>query len=310
MLELIDGTIYSPKNYEPEFRGDLTLRNALRTSVNTVAVKLGIEVGLETVSQTARQMGIRTPVRPFYATAIGAESVYPIQLAEAYTVFANNGTRVRPRPILKVESADGLVLWEPPVESEAVFDPAVVAILRDMLRTALDNGSGNPARNPSWGQGLPYDIPAAGKTGTTNDATDIWFAGFTPDLLAIFWYGFDLPKKIPVTNAAGGVWVSPVWGNFMHTLYYGETPEFQKPAPWPIPEGITYRVVDDKTGLLASSFCPPTQAYTEMFLAGTEPTELCRNEDEGLFGGPLRGRVRTDTLPTDTGTIRRRRILH
>jgi len=158
-----------------------------------------------------------------------------------------------------------------------------------------------------WGRHA--DFPGTmGQTYYAHNDIEIWPSFRAVTERSIWPWGWQ--ANIAKTDAAGGVWVSPVWGNFMHALYYGEQPEFTKPAPWPIPNGITYRVVDDKTGLLASSFCPPTQAYTEMFIAGTEPTELCRNADEGLFRGRLHGRVRTDTLPTDSLAPRRRRILH
>jgi penicillin-binding protein 1A len=286
MLEQPDGSIYSPSNYDPDFRGPLTLRDALKFSINTIAVKLGLEVGLETVAQTARRMGIRTPVPAYPSTPIGAPAVIPLQISEAYGVFANTGTRVTPRAILRVEDAEGRVLWETRSEAEEVLEPAVAAITRDMLRTVVDNGSGYPARDPAWGN-LPYEVPAAGKTGTTNDATDIWFIGFTPDMLAAAWFGFDRPKPI-LPNAAGGVYAAPVWGQFMRSLYYGEAKEFEVPAPWPWPEGITTRRVDRTTGKLASAWCPEPDVYTEFYIPGTEPTELCQ-PDRGLFGAPIRG---------------------
>src|SRR5690606_26100192 len=116
---------------------------------------------------TARRMGIRTPVPAYPSTPIGAPAVIPLQISEAYGVFANTGTRVTPRAILRVEDAEGRVLWEPRTEAEEVLDPAVAAITRDMMRTVVDNGSGYPARDPARGN-LPYEVPAAGKTGTTN----------------------------------------------------------------------------------------------------------------------------------------------
>jgi penicillin-binding protein 1A len=301
MLEQPDGSIYSPSNYDPDFRGPLTLRDALKHSINTIAVKLGIEVGLETVAQTARRMGIRTPVPPYPSTPIGAASVVPIQIAEAYSVLANTGTRVTPRAILRVEDAEGRVLWDTRAEAEEVLEPAVAAITRDMLRTVVDNGTGYPARNPAAGN-LPYEIPAAGKTGTTNDATDVWFIGFTPDLLAAVWFGFDRPKPI-LSNAAGGVYAAPVWGRFMRALYYGESKEFEVPAPWPWPEGITTRRVDRTTGKLASAWCPEPDVYTEYYLPGTEPNELCQ-PDRGLFGAPIRGGVDSATADPFGGRFR------
>lgn len=303
MLEMPDSSIYAPRNYDPEFFGPLTLRDALRYSVNTVAVKLGLEVGLETVSQTAHAMGITTEVPPYPSTPIGAPSVYPIEMLEAYTPLANTGVRVRPRFILKVEDADGRLLWETYPAREQVLDSAVAAIMRDLLQTAINSGSGAPARAEPYG--LPYDVPAAGKTGTTNDGTDVWFIGFTPDLLAAVWLGYDMPGKI-IVNAAGGVYAAPIWGRFMRQLYYGEEPELEIPEPWQFPELITARSIDRETGTLASSWCAPENSYVEFFLPGTEPTELCR-PTTGLFGAPLR-RLRRDTTALDTIRRRRRRM--
>jgi penicillin-binding protein 1A len=299
VIDMPDGSEYSPKNYDPEFRGALTLRDALKFSINTVTVRLGMDIGLETVARTAREFGIRTPVYPYPSMPIGAADVVPMQLAEAYTVFANGGSRARARPILRVEDAAGRVLWQPQPEVEQVANPLAVAIARDLLQTALNNGTGYPARNPAEG-GLPYSVPAAGKTGTTNDATDVWFAGFTPDLLAVVWFGFDRPKRI-MGNAAGGRLAAPVWGRFMRDVYAGDDPELETPAPWSWPDGVVARTIDGDSGLLANEWCP-SNTVTEYFIAGTEPSEACSPYRGGLFGAPIRGLLpdtlmRRDTLP-------------
>jgi penicillin-binding protein 1A len=156
-------------------------------------------------------------------------------------------------------------------------------------------------RNPAFAN-LPYEIPAAGKTGTTNDATDVWFIGFTPDLLGAAWFGFDRPKKI-LPAATGGQHVAPVWGEFMRALYYGEAKEFEVPSPWPWPEGITTRRVDRTTGKLASAWCPEPDVYTEVYIPGTEPTELCQ-PDRGLFGAPIRGAIDTASADPFGGRFR------
>jgi membrane peptidoglycan carboxypeptidase len=178
-----------------------------------------MDIGLESVAQTAREFGLRTPSGRIRRCP-SAPDVVPMQLAEAYTVFANGGTRSRARPILRVEDAQGRVLWEPQPDVEQVANPAAVAITRDLLQTALNNGTGYPARNPAQG-GLPYTVPAAGKTGTTNDATDVWFAGFTPNLLGVVWFGFDRPqphheqrRRRPLRRAR--------LGRFMRDVYAGE----------------------------------------------------------------------------------------
>jgi penicillin-binding protein 1A len=293
-IPMDDGSVYSPRNYDPDFRGPMTLRDALKFSVNTIAVQLGMDVGLESVAQTAHDYGIATPVPAYPSTPIGAASVIPIQLAAAYTVFANAGTYVAPRFITRVEDAEGRVLWDTQPSAKVVADSLATAIVRDLMRSVVDNGSGYPARNPAEG-GLPYAIPAAGKTGTTNDNTDVWFVGFTPNLLAAVWFGFDRPRRI-LPNAAGGVYAAPVWGSFMRSVYAGDEPELPAPGPWRMPEGVVALQVDRQTGHLASPWCPPERTYTEYFIRGTEPTEVCDPyRGTGLFGTPLRGTP--DTLP-------------
>jgi penicillin-binding protein 1A len=299
MIDMPDGSVYSPRNYDPDFRGPLTMRDALKHSVNTIAVRLGVDIGLETVAQTAREFGIRTPVYPYPSMPIGAADVVPMQLAEAYSVLANGGSRARARPILRVEDAAGRVLWEPTPDVEAVANPLAVAITRDLLQTALNNGTGGPARSEGR---LPYTVPAAGKTGTTNDNTDVWFAGFTPNLLGVVWFGFDRPRRI-MNNAAGGRLAAPVWGHFMREVYAGDEPEVPVPQPWSWPAGIVAVNVDRESGRLANEWCPGDVA-TEYFIAGTEPSEACSPYRGGLFGAPLRGlpmdtSVRRDTLPPD-----------
>jgi 1A family penicillin-binding protein len=298
MIDMWDGSVYSPRNFDPDFRGPLTLRDALKHSVNTIAVRLGNDIGLETVARTAREFGLRTPVPAYPSMPIGSPDVIPMQLAEAYTVFANGGSRSRARPILRVEDAAGRVLWEPQPDVEQVANPQAVAIARDLLQTALNNGTGYPARNPAEG-GLPYSVPAGGKTGTTNDNTDVWFAGFTPNMVAVVWYGFDRPKRI-MNNAAGGRLAAPVWGRFMRDIYAGEEPEVETPAPWSWPEGIVALTIDRETGRLANEWCP-SDTMTEYFMVGTEPTEGCSPYRGGLFGAPIRGApldtIRRDTLP-------------
>ncbi|HEX6308263.1 MAG TPA: PBP1A family penicillin-binding protein [Longimicrobiales bacterium] len=308
-VELQDGTIYAPGNYDPAFRGPVLMREALQFSINTTTVRLGVDVGLETVAQAARDFGLRTPIPAYPSMPIGAADVVPMQLAEAYTVFATGGSRARSRPILRVEDADGTVLWEPPRDIEQVANAQAVAITRDFMQTALNNGSGYPARDPSQGN-LPFDITAAGKTGTTNDYTDVWFAGFTPDLVAVVWFGFDRPRRI-MNNAAGGRLAAPVWGSFMRRIYIGEEAELPTPQPWPWPDGIVAREIDRETGRLANEWCP-INVVTEYFIAGTEPAEACSPYRGGLFGAPLRGLMPDstppDTIPPDTippDTIRR-----
>ncbi len=294
-VEEIGDTVWAPKNFGGTFAGPVTLRDALRRSINIVAVKLGREVGLETVAQYARRLGIETPIPRVPATAIGAASVIPLQMAEAYTAFANHGVRVRPRGILRVEDAEGNVLWETEPERDAVLDPLTAAVVTDILRQVVD-GPGGTAVSAVRGRGenhiLPYDVPAAGKTGTTNDYTDVWFVGFTPDLLAAVWFGLDRPTTI-LPNATGGGHAAPVWGQFMRSVYVSEDslpPLRPLPEPWTMPTELRALEIDAETGLLATEWCPldRSRVYTEYFLPGTQPTETCELEPGGLFRAPIR----------------------
>lgn len=261
-----DGTIWSPSNFTNDFRGPMTLRDALAHSVNVVAVKLGQRVGIETVAQYARRMGISTQIDRVPSTAIGAASVRPIEMASAYTTFANLGVRVAPRPILRVESVDGNLLWETPVEREEVLDERTAWIMVSMLRDVVDRGSGIRVR----ALGVPREVPVAGKTGTTNEGTNTWFIGFTPDLVTASWVGFDRPAPIR-RDAQGGRDAAPINARVLK-WYYSENPV---PKPWPEPEGIVGRSVDRSSGKLAGPWCPAALVYREVFVAGTEPRETC-----------------------------------
>ena len=298
----VDGTEWRPSNFDPDFRGAITIREALRYSVNMVAIRLGWEeVGIETVAQTARRMGIRsTEIERYPSTTIGAVEVIPLELAEAYSGFATLGTKVRPFPILRVENARGEVVWEPQPERTQVLDSLAARIVVDMLSDAANRGTGGNHRAAGLGE-LPYEVPTAGKTGTTNDGTDVWFTAFTPNLLATVWFGMDLPQSIlrGGAGATGGGFAAPVWGRFMKSVYYGQGEGGAEegdeggaalpiPEPWPVPVGLTTREVDRRTGRLWSNWCrdPEENRYTELYIPGTEPTEICDDTGRGTFRLP------------------------
>jgi len=284
--EQADGTLWKPSNYEEDFLGPITIRLALRKSVNMVAIKVGREVGLESVAEMARRLGIRTEVEPYPSTAIGAAEVVPIQMLEAYSAFATLGTRVRPFPIVRVESAEGDSLWVPRPERLRVLDPLVARLAVSLLEDVVAQGTGRTGVRIT--AGLPADVPAAGKTGTTNEGRNVWFLGFTPNLAAAVWFGMDLPEPIAPLATGGGL-AAPVWGDFMRRVYYADAPATDTggaggrprvpllpvPDPWPIPEGLIVRRVDGLTGLLASRWCPAGEAYDELYLPGTEPIGDC-----------------------------------
>ncbi len=295
MVPQLDGTEWRPSNYDREFLGPMTIRTGLMKSQNMIAIKLADEIGLESVAQTARRMGIRSEIERYHSTAIGAVEVIPLQMAEAYSTFANQGTKVKPFPILRVEDAAGRILWDPQPERTEVLDPLVARIMISMLEGVVAGGTGYNAIRYEYGPAaLPYQVAVGGKTGTTNDGTDIWFNGFTPNLLATVWFGMDLPQEI-WPNATGAGAPAPVWGNFMKRVYYGDPdaldPELREPVipipePWAISDDLVTRLIDASTGKLASQWCPQDEQRLEMFLPGTEPTEYCDRDDFGLFRAP------------------------
>jgi penicillin-binding protein 1A len=261
-----DGSIWSPRNFTGRFLGPITMREALIHSINIVAVKIGVRIGIESVAQYAHRMGIETEVPRFPSTAIGSASVKPIEMAEAYTVFANLGVRVEPRPILRVENVRGEVLWRVPVEREEVLNEETAWIMVSMMSDAVNRGSGIRVR----ALGVPRAIPVAGKTGTTNDLYDAWFHGFTPDLVTTTWVGFDRPSRIRL-DAQGGHDAAPI--NAMVLKWFYEN--HPAPEPWARPNALLQREVDRTTGLLANAWCPVDLIYTESYLPGTEPRKSC-----------------------------------
>ena len=301
LLEQPGAAPWSPRNYDGDYHGPMTMREGLRRSINMVAVKIGLEVGVETVAQFAQRLGISTPIPRVPSITIGAADVIPLDMLQAYSALATEGIRTTPHAVVRVEDSEGRVLLETQPERTQVVDTLVAAIMRDMLADVVNHGTAYSARDPARGN-LPYDIPAAGKTGTTNDATDTWFVGFTPDLLTAIWFGFDRPARI-YPGADGGRVAAPVFGSFMRALYVGDDAVLDTPAPWSVPAALTTRQVDKQSGQLATEFCPEESVYTELYIPGTEPGELCELHVRGLLGRPLHGPA--DTL-ADSLRIRRR----
>lgn len=262
--------VYSPRNFDGQFHGPMTLREALMRSINVVAVKLGQRVGVESLAQIASRMGISSPVPRVPSAPIGAASLTPLEIARAFTGFANLGARVEPRAIYRIEDSDGRVLWESRADRETVLDERSAWIVVSMLRDVVDRPGGTGYGAIRVRGGVPADVPVAGKTGTTNDATDTWFVGFTPELLTTTWVGFDRPARIR-TGAQGGQDAAPVNAAVIRWFYRDREP----PPAWDRPAGLVEREVDRTTGLAASTWCPVDLVYEESYLPGTEPAETC-----------------------------------
>ena len=278
-IPLPNGTVYRPDNADHEYLGEITLREALAKSRNVVAVQLGQTLGMDSVIALARRMGITSPIAPYPSSAIGASAVQPLDLIAAYTTFANLGTPVEPRFINRIEDRSGKTVLSPSVRTlPPALDQGTAFVVRDMMRDVVERGTATSIRRY-----LPASIPVAGKTGTTNDNTDVWFVGLTPDIVAGVWLGFDKPKTI-TAGAAGGSLAAPIWGKMM-SRYYSLT---RRPADsWSLPPGVTAGELDRVTGELANEETPPDRIYTEYFIEGTEPIPL-RPELFKIFqSGPI-----------------------
>lgn len=259
--------IYEPRNYKEEYHGDVTARYALAMSLNNATVKMAEEVGYDKVAELAKQAGI-TSVKPTPAMALGAYDATPLDMAAAYTIFANNGVRLSPVMVKSVRNADGDPVMNFTAESRQVLDPRVAYIMTDMMEGVINNGLGFTAV-----RGAGFTAPAAGKTGTSHDA---WFAGYTSNLLCIVWVGFDDYSVLPLT---GGLAAAPIWTDFMKRAV--ELPTYSDMKPFSQPPGVVDVQLDKVTNLLATPSCP--QTYSSAFIVGTEPTSTC-DQGNGIHG--------------------------
>jgi penicillin-binding protein 1A len=264
-LPQLDGTDWTPENYDLKFEGPMTMRQGLYESRNIVAIRVGMQVGENNVVEMARRFGITTPIPPYPSIHIGSAEVYPLELIAGYTTFANLGTRTKPNAILRVEDSEGNVLWQTRPDSVPVLSTAEAWVMVDMLKDVVLRGTAN---SRVWNAG--FRVPSAGKTGTTNDGADVWYVGFTANLVAGVWIGFDKPKKI-MADAQGGRLAAPAYTNFMIEVYR------RKPEPpdWPRPAFVVPMSVDTATGLIATAACA-RRAHVEYFVRGTEPRRSCQ----------------------------------
>ncbi|MCC7002664.1 MAG: PBP1A family penicillin-binding protein [Gemmatimonadaceae bacterium] len=262
----LDGSLWKPQNYDLKFEGRVTMRRALYQSRNLPAIRLTMELGESGVVDMAKRFGLTTRVPPFPSIALGSADVYPIEMIASYSTFANLGWRVAPTPILRVETLDGRRLFEADPERVQVLGREEAWIMVDMMKDVVTRGSGTAVRRGG------FSLPTAGKTGTTNDYTDVWYIGYTTDLVAGVWMGFDQPKKIK-DNAQGGQLAAPAWTSFMREVYS------RKPSPpdWPRPVGIIALTIDPATGLRAGPACMSDSVRVEYFLPGTEPVGECQS---------------------------------
>jgi penicillin-binding protein 1A len=274
---------WDPQNYDLQYLGQIPMRQSLYQSRNVSTIRLGMELGEQAIINEARNFGLTTPIPPYPSIHIGAADVYPIEIISAYTAFANLGVRASPNAIIRVENQKGEILWQPTPTRTQVLSPEEAWVMVDMMKDVVRRGSAAGV----WSSGFHY--PAGGKTGTTNDGTNVWFIGYTADLVAGVWMGFDRPQKIK-DNAQGGVLAAPAWAAFMTEIYRRKPP----PPDWPKPLSIVTREIDISSGLLQTPYCPRSLVSSEFYISGTEPTRDC---DKHLaYGTP--GYAPIDTFTT------------
>ncbi len=249
---------WKPKNYENRFYGKVTLRRALTHSMNVASVKLFMQIGPDKVIRFARDAGIRSDIKPYPSTALGGAEVTLAELTSAYALFANKGQRAELEMIRNVDRKEGRGDSYFPILTEVMAAPRAF-LMTSMLKSVVDEGTGRAAQE--------LGRPAAGKTGTTDDFTDAWFIGYTPQLAAGVWVGYDIKKSMGEGETGGRV-AAPIWSAFMKSALAGkESREFK------VPDGIEEVVIDDATGLLPDSRCG--KSHTEYFEVGAAPDQSC-----------------------------------
>jgi penicillin-binding protein 1B len=263
-----NGRDWSPANYDGIYFGSATVREALAHSLNAATLDLAARVGIDRIQETARACGITSPLRRDLGLALGSSEVGLLELAAAYGPFAAGGRRSAPRLVAAVTGADGSVLETNPPQSETAMDPAVAYLMTSLMRSVVQEGTARAL--PSLG----FALPAAGKTGTTNDGRDAWFIGYTTSLLAGAWVGDDQNRALKLTGAKDAL---PLWAAFMKEASADRpADEFARPP------GIVAARICVESGMLARSGCP--RKRDEVFIAGTEPLHECALHRGGLMG--------------------------
>ncbi|HEX8711575.1 MAG TPA: transglycosylase domain-containing protein [Terracidiphilus sp.] len=255
-----NGQSYSPHNFNNEYFGDVPAVEALYRSLNNATIELAEMVGYDNVANLARAAGISS-VQPTPAMAIGSYDATPLQMAGAYTLFANGGVKIDPWMLASVRSPNGNVIANYTPTTTSLLDPRVAFLTLGLMEQVLNNRHGTGAGMRSMG----FTAPAAGKTGTSHDA---WFAGFTSNLLCVVWVGNDDYTQL---NIEGDRAAGPIWGDFMNAAV--KLPEYSDTKQFFPPQGVRQVQLDDNTNLLADASCPDD--WTAFFLEGTQPTQTC-----------------------------------
>jgi penicillin-binding protein 1B len=250
---------YQPGNFHNAFYGTVTLRRALAKSMNVATVKLGQQVGFNKVVAMAKRAGLNDDIHATPAVALGSYVVTPLEMAGAYTVFANHGVFVKPSLVASIKSQDGNDLYTHVPDTHQALDPRVAYLMVNLLQEVMRSGTAAGVRSRG------FTVPAAGKTGTSHDG---WFAGFTSQLLCIVWVGFDDYRELNIEGARSAL---PIWTEFMKRAI--KFPRYNKAVDFPAPAGIASAKICSDSGMLATDYCPSTRP--DVFIDGTQPSEPC-----------------------------------
>lgn len=255
---------WKPDNYEKKFHGPTLLRDALAQSRNIISIKLLRDIGIEETIETARMLGITSPLSHDLSIALGSSGVSLLELVTTYSIFANEGNLIEPIFITKIIDRNGNVLEMREAEKKRVLDRATAYIMTNLLESVVKSGTGRRVR--------ALNRPVAGKTGTTNELNDAWFIGFTPRYITGAWVGFDEEQPLG-RGETGARAASPIWLGFMQEVLT------DKPVRvFPVPEGVVFSKIDAETGLLPIPESKKTRF--EVFKEGTAPTEFTQPPDK------------------------------
>jgi penicillin-binding protein 1B len=254
-----EGRSWTPQNYQDEYHAEVTLRQALELSLNSATARVASEVGLDHIHDVAVRLGFRDSLPRIPAMVLGGVDVSVYEVAEAFATIANLGFRTETTAIRSLLDGDGNPIARDTLGASQAVSPRVAYLVTSFLQGVLDRGTARSAR----AAGITF--PAAGKTGTTNEGRDAWFVGFTPDLLAVVWVGFDRSDVLGLSGAQAAL---PIWIDFMKAAYSG-----RPGTAFLVPPGIDTETIDPRSGALATSRCPET--VHESFLAGESPKEMC-----------------------------------
>ncbi len=287
--------VWAPKNYDLQFHGTVTLMKALCNSFNIPAVKLIDQLTPAKVIRFTRKLGITAQMEPNLSLALGSGNFTPLEMASAYGVFANQGIYAPPVAITRVEDRDGNILEESLPRVKEVMKAVHATMIADMLRIAVEKGTGRRAIIP--GRAI------AGKTGTTNNYVDAWFNGFTPELVTIVQFGYDMPKSLG-PKMAGGTVAAPVWHAFMSKVL-----KDLPPSDFPVPEGAVRAGICMSSGKLSCKSCPANTVVKMTFPIESLPRQECPfhgsgarvrgDENEGAEFAPDRPGGTADPVVTD-----------